>query len=223
MMGWGYSRISFTHAWVASAALLVALLACKQGEDEKAAPEKEKETEVAAKTDCKSGEVSSCKCGDGSDGSRECDAKGSWQACECQAAPPPPQPPSPAEQVLAADGLPEEIPPPGSKPPTTAEWEALPKECTVRGSSALKCNTWMYREWLKVNCHRNHMGNPSSVELHAGGVQAFKFVRPSTQTSTVMQVVRSRRSTATYFWDRGRKKLVVDWPHGAPRPDLHFE
>jgi hypothetical protein len=81
----------------------------------------------------------------------------------------------------------------------------------------------MYREWLKVNCHANYMGNPVSVETHAGGVQAFKFVRPSTQTSVVVQVVRSKRSTATYSWDRGQKTLVVDWPHGAPRPDLHFE
>jgi hypothetical protein len=221
MMGWESSRTGFMHSVGAAALLVLTLLACKQEKAEPEAPAtEEKET---AKTDCKSGEVSSCKCDDGTDGSRECDAKGAWKACECKAAPPEPKYSSPADQVLADDGLPEEIPPPGSKPPTTAEWEALPKECTVKGSSALKCSTWMYREWLKVNCHQNYMGNPHSVDLHAGGVQAFKFVRPSTQTSVVIQVVRSKRSTASYFWDRGQKTLVVDWPHGAPRPDLHFE
>ncbi len=201
--------------------LFAALLACKQDKAESEAPETE--TEEAAKTECKGGEVSSCKCNDKTDGSRECDAKGAWRACECKATPPEPKGPSPDEQVLADDGLPEEIPRPSSKPPTTTEWAALPKECTVKGSSALKCSTWMYREWLKVNCDENHMGKPRSVELHASGVQAFKSVRPGAKTSVVMQVVRSKRSTATYFWDRGRKTLVVDWPHGAPRPDLHFE
>jgi hypothetical protein len=216
-------RDTFVDSLAAVGILTIALLACKKEAAKEQTPAKEEKVEVR-KTECKSGETSSCKCDDGADGSRECDEKGAWKSCGCKT--PEPEEPKgspPSEQVLGPDGLPEEIPPPGSKPPTTSEWDAVPKECTVKGSSALKCNTWMVREWLKVNCHTNHLGRPRSVELHAGGVQAFKFVRPGEQTSAVVQVVRSRRSTATYLWDGGRKTLVVDWPHGAPRPNLHFE
>jgi len=217
------SRGALVHSLAAAGILAIALLACKKDDAREKAPAKKEKVEVP-KTECTSGKTSACKCDDGTDGSRECDAKGAWKSCECKPAEPEePEVSPPSEQVLGTDGLPEEIPPPGSKPPTTAEWDAVPKECTVKGSSALKCNTWMVREWLKVNCSANSMGRPHSVDLHAGGVQAFKFVRPSEQTSVVVQVVRSRRSTATYFWDRGQKTLVVDWPHGAPRPDLHFE
>lgn len=227
MVGVKGARCSFKMALLGLGVVVGALLACKQGSDEKGEKEPAK-AEPEAVTECKSGDVAACTCADGASGSRDCTA-GKWTSCACK--PPEPakpdateQPAAPTGQVLAADGLPEEIPRPSSTPPTVEEWNALPKECTVKASSPLKCNTWMIREWLKVNCHENALGKPVSLDTSgAGGVQSFKFVRPSTQTSVVVQVVRSRRSTVTFQWERGQKTLVVDWPHGAPRPDLRFE
>ena len=204
-----------------AAVLLVALLACK-GMEQKDEPPPQKGSPQQAKPDCQRGEVKSCSCSSGRRGVRECDSRGTWQACDCLESALPPSPTS-EEQVLAADGLPETIPEPSSPPPTAAEWAAVPREVTVRGSSALRCKTFMKREWLKVDCHRNAFGAPKAVTLKPDrGVQAYQSVRDGELASVVLQVVRSRRSTATYRFARGARTLVVDWPHGAPRPSLQF-
>jgi hypothetical protein len=136
------------------------------------------------------------------------------------AAPVPTTPPG----ELAADGMPVEIPAPGSAPPSVAEWNAVTREITVRGSSRLNCETKMLREWLRVDCHKNHKGEPADVvHTKQSGQQAFKFVGNG-KASTVVQVVRGKEYRAQYSWDLGGAhtgaELVVNWTGGAPRPQI---
>lgn len=194
----------------------VALLACKE----------EKADGCSADSDCKGDRI--CQAG-------ACVEPAKKETAAAAAAPAPaPAPaaaPTPAPETASSDihelgpnGLPKNIPAPGSKPPSVAEWQEVKREVTVRGSSALKCETWMRREWLKVNCHKNSMGKPVDVSMNKPtGVQAYKSARPGNLTSVVVQVVHRKRFTATYTWDAGSKTLVVDWPNGAPQPNMYFQ
>jgi hypothetical protein len=134
-----------------------------------------------------------------------------------------PVPTTPPDQ-LAADGLPVEIPTPGSTPPSVAEWNAVTREITVRGSSRLNCETKMLREWLRVDCHKNHKGEPADVvHTKQSGQQAFKFVGNG-KASIVVQVVRGKEYRAQYTWDLGGAhtgaELIVNWTGGMPRPQI---
>src|SRR5438094_905269 len=71
--------------------------------------------------------------------------------------------------AMGPDGLPAVIPPPGSTPPTVAEWNAVTKEVTIKGSSALGCETKMLREWLRVSCHQKGSLTPTNVKTENSG------------------------------------------------------
>ena len=60
---------------------------------------------------------------------------------------------------------------PGRSPvPTVAEWNAQTKEVTVKGSSALRCETKTVREWLRVSCRDKNDtgGTPTAVRITQG-------------------------------------------------------
>ncbi|MFO0592606.1 MAG: hypothetical protein U0441_33995 [Polyangiaceae bacterium] len=146
-----------------------------------------------------------------------------------------PQNPTPPANIgpgggtaYANDGLPAEIPPPGSQPPTVQEWNAVPREVTVRGSSKLNCETKMLREWLRASCHTSAaVGTPFMIDMSPpSGVQAFKFVG-SGVASVVVQVVRGREFSANFIWDNGGAhqgaELFVKWPSDNPRPQMYFQ
>ena len=144
--------------------------------------------------------------------------------------PTPPPTPAPAAtptsppDTLAADGLPVEIPPPGSPVPTTAEWNAVQREIVVRGSTRLKCETKMLREWLRVDCHKNFKGEPIEARhTERMGQQAFQFVGNHI-ASIVVQVIRGKRYGAQFIWDNNGAhtgaELIVSWTGGMPRPQI---
>jgi hypothetical protein len=144
---------------------------------------------------------------------------------------PQPQPiaqPQPADPyALGPDGLPVEIPPPGSKPPTPAEWGAVPREITVRHSTPLNCDTRMLREWLKVTCREKGGRAALSMEhISRSGQQAYLHNTPPQLVSVVVQVVRGKEYRARYTYqlgrDRGASDLIVSWPSGAPKPTIAF-
>ncbi len=128
--------------------------------------------------------------------------------------------------ALNRHGLPTTIPEPGSKVPTLDEWNAVKREITVRGSSALGCETKMLREWLRVSCRKNpDHGEPSGVETFANGQQSYQFpaagAAASGVTSVVVQVVRRKTFSAKFSWaDNHVATLGVSWPHGAPDPTI---
>ena len=143
------------------------------------------------------------------------------------APPPPPAYPDPNTVAYGPDGLPAVIPPPGSSPPTITEWNAVTREITVRGSSALGCDTKMIREWLRVSCTLNGRHSPFDVRsTRTEGQQAYVFKTAGQVTSAVVQVVRGKDYRASFVWDtRGRRwnaELTVSWPSANPRPEISF-
>lgn len=137
--------------------------------------------------------------------------------------------PAPASDGLAADGLPVIIPAPGSPVPKPQDFDAQPREVTVRRSSTLKCKTNMVREWLQVRCFSNDLGSPHAIQMTSlQGVQAYKFEAPGEKITLVIQVVAGKSPRVVFQWNNGRGftqdvALVLSWPHGAPRPSLYFE
>ena len=212
--------------------LLAALLACKQSrhdrDDDPPArsddANRNDQPQEDTKASCNGLLVSSCDCPDGSLGSMSC-TNDAWGPCDCSETGIV-RPKDPL--ALASDGLPVVIPAPSSPPPTSDEWQSVVREVTVRGSSALKCQTHMLREWLRVNCFENGFGAPTSLSFRdVPGVQAYKTVRLGKKTSLVVQVIRSRPFRARFGWSDPAhpvlRTLVVDWPGSADRPTLRFE
>jgi hypothetical protein len=129
-----------------------------------------------------------------------------------------------ASAQIAPDGLPVNIPAPGSAAPTTAEWDAVTEEVTVKGSSALHCQTKMIREWLRVSCTPFEKVAPKSVTTaQSHGYQAFTGMF-GTKASLVVQVVKGKLYVATFGWGGSKsfsKDLAVNWAKGD-RPLIYF-
>lgn len=130
--------------------------------------------------------------------------------------------------AMGPDGLPVEIPAPGSTPPTVAEWNAVTKEVTVKGSSALGCETKMLREWLRVSCNKKGTKTPTGVKTESSGGQQAYVGLFGTTASAVVQVVKGKDYSARYEWDdsggtSSSAKLSVSWPSDQPRPVLTIQ
>jgi hypothetical protein len=124
---------------------------------------------------------------------------------------------------MAPDGLPEVIPPPGSNPPSVAEWDSVTREVTVRNSSRYHCETKMLREWLRVTCYPYDAWTLKNVVTRTPhGHQAFTGMF-GPKASVVVQVVRGKTYVARYVWnDDSFRDLTVSWPGGNPRPSIGF-
>ena len=183
--GWGWGLGPMTL-------LIVALLACKQGDEQPAPaaaqPEVPPPVDTATEDPVEDGEAVN----------------------EPAAAP--------AAQPQSRTGIPTEG---ASKPPTTAEWNAV-GEITVRHSTPLGCETKLVREWLRVSCRTLGDGpnQIQSVSLtqgkNPGGIPPF--VKKGV-ASIVMPVRKNGFAVWTFSWSQwGSRKLTVSWPNGTPRP-----
>jgi len=107
--------------------------------------------------------------------------------------------------------------------PTVAEWNAEPREVTVRGSSALNCETKMVREWLRVSCRGTNpeRGTATGVRVTRGGGKAETFTFTSGDvTSLVFPFVEGTDIEAEFqFTVGGPRKLVSKWPYRSPMPE----
>ncbi|MCA9631982.1 MAG: hypothetical protein KC766_30220 [Myxococcales bacterium] len=184
----------------ALALVFVALLACKQSDDQTPTP-------AAARPELPSNPAEPTPAAappadDADEGSEE---------------------PAPAEQPQSRTGIPTEG---TSKPPTIAEWNAV-GEITVRHSTPLGCETKLVREWLRVSCRT--LGDGSNQIMSAaltegknpGGIPAF--VKKGV-ASIVMPVRKNGYAVWTFTWSEwGSRKLTVSWPNGNPRPIIEFD
>lgn len=127
--------------------------------------------------------------------------------------------PAPAAGDAAKD-VPAEAPDDG-KPPTVEEWNAQTKEVTVRGSSALNCETKMVRTWLRISCRGKNDtgGEPTTVQVTKGGGDGKTFTFASAGvTSLVLPFVEGVDVEAVFGFTDKKMKLHVFWPRGAPEP-----
>jgi hypothetical protein len=123
------------------------------------------------------------------------------------------------------DGLPADIPASRSAVPTLAEWSAVPREINCPRSTPLNCETKMLREWLRVSCHPKSStgGTPTTVDHKSGPKDDAYYFAKGGVTSLVTPVLRGKHMEATFNWTDKRQTLVIDWPHGAPRPAVRFQ
>jgi hypothetical protein len=119
-------------------------------------------------------------------------------------------------------------PPPVFKPtltagrtsaPTLEEWDTQKKEVTVKGSSALSCETKIVREYLRVSCKGKNDtgGTPTAVRVIRGGHEAQTFAAAGI-ASMVVPFVEGINLEAVFSWTNKSHLLTVKWPKGSNRP-----
>lgn len=110
---------------------------------------------------------------------------------------------------------------PSSTVPTLDEWNRV-GEVTVKGSSALKCETKMIREWFRVSCRgkNDSGGTPTSVRILSGRQAGAYEYEVGGVTSLVTPYFPGSHLEAVFSWSDKSNKLVLDWPKGAPKPPI---
>jgi hypothetical protein len=124
-------------------------------------------------------------------------------------------PPTVAPAAAAAAPL-----PPGRTPvPSLSEYAAA-REVTVKGSSALKCETKMIREWLRVTCRGKNDtgGTPTGVSVVRGGRGETIVFSAGGVTSIITPVLSGTDFEARFAWSDKSHPLTVRWPKGTPQP-----
>jgi hypothetical protein len=108
-----------------------------------------------------------------------------------------------------------------SKVPSLDEWEGV-KEVTVKGSSALNCETKLVREWLRVWCRgvNDSGGRPSTVRIEAGAQPGTTSYAVGGVTSLITPFVAGTHLTAVFSWTDKSHRLVLDWPATAKMPGI---
>lgn len=104
--------------------------------------------------------------------------------------------------------------------PTLFEWNGQQKEVTVKGSSALHCETKIVREYLRVSCHGKNDtgGTPTGVVIQKGGRgEVITYMAPGV-TSLVLPFVEGTDFAADFSWTDKSHRLVVSWPQGNQKP-----
>ena len=103
----------------------------------------------------------------------------------------------------------------GAPPPAEA-FERV-AEVTVKGSTALNCETKVANKWLRVRCHsaNDSGGAPTAVTIesssHPGDAKA---VTTGSETALITPFVPGSRTVATFVWSDKSHTLVLSWPAG---------
>ncbi|ACY13990.1 alginate O-acetyltransferase AlgX-related protein [Haliangium ochraceum] len=125
----------------------------------------------------------------------------------------------PAPLPQPEPGLPEgrtRVPPP-------AAWRGI-LEATVRGSSALRCQTYMVAEWLRVSCLREGRRHvPSGIAVESGGHGEAMTLVTGEAATLVAPLLRGDELVASFRWSDRARTLVARWPEDAERPRMWFE
>jgi hypothetical protein len=106
-----------------------------------------------------------------------------------------------------------------SAAPTLDEWSTMKKEVTVKGSSALKCETKIVREYLRVSCRGkvDPEGTPTGIKILKGGREAMVYAHAGV-TSLILPYVEGTDFEAAFSWTQKSHKLAVKWPKGNKLP-----
>jgi hypothetical protein len=110
--------------------------------------------------------------------------------------------------------------PPGRTPVPAPDEYAAAREVTVKGSSALHCETKMVREWLRVSCRgaNDTGGTPTAVTVTRGDREETVLYAAGGVTSMITPVLEGTEIEALFSWTDKRHSLVVKWPAGRPKP-----
>lgn len=106
-----------------------------------------------------------------------------------------------------------------SWPPTEDEWRAV-DECTVKGSSALKCETKCVREWLRVVCKDKAPDEEADdpvreVVVQQGGHGDWRVFRDGAQLALILPVLEGDDTKVRYGWNTEQRVLSLRLKNGA--------
>jgi hypothetical protein len=112
--------------------------------------------------------------------------------------------------------------PPGRSPVPSLSEYASAREVTVKGSTALRCETKQVREWLRVTCRgkTDSGGTPTNVQVLRGGRSETIVFAAGGVTSIITPVLVGNDFEAKFSWTDKSHPLVVRWPHGGPQPTV---
>ncbi len=136
-----------------------------------------------------------------------------------------------AERVAAAMAAPPPVPIPGkglpagrSKVPAPHAWAGL-REVNLHGSTAAECATHLIREWLRVDCKKRRPTSPRplGVQVVEGGHGEAFVTAGEDEVVLVVPVVAGDRFLADFSWSDRTQRLAVQWPDGAPFPEMIFQ
>jgi hypothetical protein len=130
-----------------------------------------------------------------------------------------------AAQTATATAAPPAAPaiPAGRTPaPTLAEWNGQKKEVTVKGSSALKCETKIVREYLRISCRGkvDPEGTPRGIKILKGGRGEALTFQGGDVMSLILPYVEGTDFEALFSWSQKAHKLAVKWPKGSKQPTI---
>jgi hypothetical protein len=110
-------------------------------------------------------------------------------------------------------------------PPTVEEWNAA-SEVTVKGSSALGCETKRVREWMRVSCRGKSKAGATPVDVRVdrgpGPADVFTFAKGGV-VSIVYPFAEGSDVAATFTFSDGPHTLVATWPQGGAAPSAFGE
>jgi len=133
---------------------------------------------------------------------------------------PPPEPPPPSIATISSAAAAARVLPPGRSPVPSFDEYAAAREVTVKGSTALRCETKMIREWLRVTCRgRNDTGGtPTGVVVVRGGRGETITFASGGVTNIITPVLEGTDFEARFSWSDKSHALAVRWPRGAAKP-----
>jgi hypothetical protein len=124
-----------------------------------------------------------------------------------------------APATTMAGARPPTLPAGRSPAPTLAEWARM-KEITVKGSSALKCETKILREYLRIACRGkvDPEGTPKGIKIIKGGRGEALIYEGADMISLIVPYLEGTDLEAVFSWSAKSHKLVAKWPRGTRQP-----
>jgi hypothetical protein len=104
--------------------------------------------------------------------------------------------------------------------PASHEWQSV-SEATVKGSTALNCETKVLKGYLRVLCGDNKLGGKTkAVQLLSGDVKQSVATRDGEKLLLLHPYAPGTSLRAEFEWQSSRHQLSVEWPVGASAPKI---
>lgn len=197
---------------------LVVLVACKLGEEEKAAAG----AECSRDSECRSDllcEGAMCvpkavaeRARSANSGAKADRATATPVAC---ASPPPPT----TSAVAQVEGPIPLIPTERSNPPQGSEWDQGKAVNTQHPASQPdKCSMHILREWLQVTCREDYRGYEKMENFGVKNADYYERIDPGRVLSFVLRLKKGKTQAIRFCGPGRRASLFVNWPAAADRP-----
>lgn len=197
---------------LALASVVLALLACKSGDDGKSG------SACSSDSDCKNGLLCESKACIPKDAAEKIRAS---QKSVVPTAASTATPPTVASAVPppSDDGPIPAIPDGRSDPPTSAEWSSA-KNVNTQGANSWPpdCTTKIVREWLQVNCTGKVKGYEKMENFGKLHSDYFESIMPGKLASFVVRLKKGKTISVRICRDTDRASLFVNWPTAKDRP-----